>query len=462
MASAKTEVIWRFCAEVDSVARDGDHIAITVPDWKTLRFKPESEGIAEALLALFGDGATLEHLRKLAAGDGDGGEESAKALSYYLERMCRPRLLELVLRRDGKDLAVAVSPSNSFAFYSGGLPKDAWRFSRFAYLRRDGEDMVLQSGETPCRITVLPGAAKAFSGFLFDGGGEAGKPVSAGGPGELLFYAGFLEPAEEEEDLDRRCWEFQDRLIHEWSRNNTETDIVGGTYRFKDAFPSAPALKPTMPGTVIDLPKPNLEDGSIDSHPLLSVMENRKSVRESGPEPMNLETLGEFLYRVARIKEVKESSLQDVLSRPYPAGGSINELEFYIAVRRVADMEPLFYHYDGLAHALVALEGTEKVVDKIVRRASAAMGMAEGPFPDMIIVITTRMPRFAWKYQGMAYRTTLTNAGVVTEVLYLVAADMGLAPCGTGTGDSRLFAEATGISPWTETSIGEFVLGSAP
>ena len=36
---------------------------------------------------------------------------------------------------------------------------------------------------------------------------------------------------------------------------------------------------------------------------------------------------------------------------------------------------------------------------------------------------------------------------------------MGLAPCANGTGDSRLLQEATGIDPFEETAIAEFVLG---
>ena len=76
----------------------------------------------------------------------------------------------------------------------------------------------------------------------------------------------------------------------------------------------------------------------------------------------------------------------------------------------------------------------------------------------MVIVIASRLPRLAWKYQGMAYRASLMNAGVVFNLMYLVAIDMGLAPCANGTGDSRLLEEATGLDPFAETAIAEFAL----
>jgi hypothetical protein len=44
--------------------------------------------------------------------------------------------------------------------------------------------------------------------------------------------------------------------------------------------------------------------------------------------------------------------------------------------------------------------------------------------------------------------------------MYLAATAMGLAPCALGAGDSDLFARATGIDYYAETSVGEFLLGS--
>ncbi len=42
--------------------------------------------------------------------------------------------------------------------------------------------------------------------------------------------------------------------------------------------------------------------------------------------------------------------------------------------------------------------------------------------------------------------------------MYLVATAMGLSPCAIGTGDSDLFAEATGLRYEEEGTVGEFAL----
>ena len=54
----------------------------------------------------------------------------------------------------------------------------------------------------------------------------------------------------------------------------------------------------------------------------------------------------------------------------------------------------------------------------------------------------------------------LKNAGVLTGLMYLVAAAMDLAPCALGSGDSAAFALLSGIDPLVEPYIADFALGS--
>ena len=67
-----------------------------------------------------------------------------------------------------------------------------------------------------------------------------------------------------------------------------------------------------------------------------------------------------------------------------------------------------------------------------------------------------------WKYEGVAYALILKHVGVLYQTFYLVATAMGLAPCGLGGGDSDLFARAAGLDYASETSVGEFIVGSRP
>ena len=92
--------------------------------------------------------------------------------------------------------------------------------------------------------------------------------------------------------------------------------------------------------------------------------------------------------------------------------------------------------------------------------ADCAMAWGQpGKPPQVLVVMTSRLPRLAWKYTGIAYKISLMNAGVAIQSLYLVATDLGLAGSAAGSGNPDLFAQATGVSSWEETSIAEFGFG---
>jgi SagB-type dehydrogenase family enzyme len=183
-------------------------------------------------------------------------------------------------------------------------------------------------------------------------------------------------------------------------------------------------------------------------------------VRDYAETALPFASLSEFLWRVCRTTSQLRNERQDGLTRPYPAGGSINELEFYLAVQRCEGLEPAIYHYDSHGHALILVDASARAAQKIIDASARAMVLESGQQPPaVVVVITTRLPRLAWKYQGMAYRATLLNVGVVYHLMYMVATDMGLGPCANGTGDSRLLDEAAGLDRLEETAIGEFALG---
>jgi hypothetical protein len=48
------------------------------------------------------------------------------------------------------------------------------------------------------------------------------------------------------------------------------------------------------------------------------------------------------------------------------------------------------------------------------------------------------------------------------QTMYLVATAMKLAPCALGSGNSALFAEATGVDRRADPAVGEFMLGTRP
>jgi SagB-type dehydrogenase family enzyme len=124
------------------------------------------------------------------------------------------------------------------------------------------------------------------------------------------------------------------------------------------------------------------------------------------------------------------------------------------------DLSSGLYHYDPLAHQLCTLADHNAHVEALLRdaRFSAALSCE----PQVLITLASRFQRVSWKYSGLAYALTLKNVGELHQTMYLVATAMGLAPCALGGGNSALCATAVGTEYFTESSVGEFLLGSAP
>ena len=184
----------------------------------------------------------------------------------------------------------------------------------------------------------------------------------------------------------------------------------------------------------------------------------RTSIRAHGEIPITARQLGEFLYRCARIKSLTRTERGETTRRPYPSGGAMYELELYLAVDRCQDLEPGLYCYQPQAHELVTVSGATESVQALLQNAARSMGAADKP--QLLIIITARFQRLAWKYESIAYALMLKHVGALYQTMYLVATAMNLAPCGIGIGDSDLFTTAAGGNYYAQTSVGEFALGS--
>lgn len=141
-----------------------------------------------------------------------------------------------------------------------------------------------------------------------------------------------------------------------------------------------------------------------------------------------------------------------------PAGGSAHEIELYPLVRNVDGLEAGLYHHCPFDHVLRRVPATMTSLRGLLQTSAA--GMTGEAVPQVMIILASRFGRLAWKYQAMAYALTLKHVGVLYQSMYLAATAMGIAPCALGVGDADAFADATGLSYFSETTVGEFALGS--
>jgi SagB-type dehydrogenase family enzyme len=444
-------------------------------------------GLEEALGQLADGPVALSDLARKAGAGGFPGNAEAR-LRRALLMLARQLLIQFhYLGAAGIITAMAAGPLVSIdlgqlEIANGGMaPAEArtarYQVSRFACLHRVAGQLAIECPHRSTRIlTAVPGigaiaAALAQARGMAELTGLIPEHDEAVVGQYVAFMAAFgaIAPVSadgllaEDADPQLRQREFHDVLMHMQSRMGLTSERIGGTFPFAGSIPPTPAVKPSMADELIDLPAPDLDRIVSTDPPLGRVMEDRRSVREHGATPLSAEQLGEFLFRVGRVRGSRIPARDDprgyeATVRTYPSGGASYDLEIYLAVRQCQGLAEGFYHYEPGRHALAGIPCDSSDVRTLLRTAYLANGGRV--LPQLLFVITSRFTRLSWKYRGIAYATTLRNVGVLYEAMYLAATAMGLAPCALGGGDSAVVAAMTSLSPLIESSVGEFMLGT--
>jgi SagB-type dehydrogenase family enzyme len=395
------------------------------------------------------------------------GEAALLKLQLLLRRLETGGWLERVVERGGQAVATLTPIGHEIAPVLRPLGAVPLQLSRFAHARALDGRIVVETPRASLRVTLDDPAAVAVFAALagpveppgFDNAG-LGADVLDADVLRLLLRAGIAVAPGSEDERELAQWTFADLLFHARSRIGRHLGDYGGSFRLEGRFDPLPAVRPPIDGA-IELPRPDLNRLAQTDRPLSAVLEERRSIRvHDDARPLTVAQLGEFLYRVARVRGVWNDGHEEVVSRPYPAGGSLHELEVYPLVQLVDGLEPGLYRYEGRSHTLapVAAPGPRTTLLLEYGRRTGVMETN----PQVLLLVSARFGRMMWKYESMAYAAVLKHVGVLYQTMYLVATAMGLAPCGLGGGNADAFAAAAGTSYYDESSVGEFLLGSRP
>jgi SagB-type dehydrogenase family enzyme len=376
---------------------------------------------------------------------------------------------------------------------------DVLVLSRFAYVRRRGNEMVLESPRAGALFRICdPKVATAIATL------SQPQPIKRlrrqeGFPGlellALLVDSRILLEVDAAGDSDLRfiegnddlvLWDFHDLLFHARSTEGRHANPLGGEYPYVGVIASPPAVRPSWPGAKIDLHTFSPPHGPLPNPPphnasqtrvnalmpgegrvgVAKLLRERHSTRTFDERrPITLAELARFLDGAARVQaqwsskldEGDDSPMIEHAARPYPSGGGSWELELYLAVDKCDGLPRGFYHYDAGAHALVPIDVRLQELD--AQLASAQFAMAAPALPQILITIAARFGRVSWKYSSIAYSLILKDVGVLLQTLYLVATDIGLGGCAIGSTNIEQLARLTGIEFHVEGAVGQFALG---
>ena len=405
-----------------------------------------------------------------------------KEIHLLVRRLAGRGLLEYHLGRspNGKDQIVIEPQVPDYWPRTAQLREaDAVVLSRFAYMRRRANDIVLESPRagalfkicnpkiaaalamlsTPQQIRRLrrhPGFPEIELLALLVDCQILFKTGAAGGDG--------LRPAEGDDSLV--LWDFHDLLFHARSTEGRHANPLGGVYPYVGVISPLPAVRPNWPGNKIDLRK------FSDAHPeaissAAKLLRERHSTREFDDQrPITLGELSRFLDGTARVQSRWKTTLDPgrggpmltYTARPYPSAGAqlrARALSGRRQMRRATTQDSIITTPGG--HALVPIGVRTHEFEALLKAAKFAMGAPA--VPQILVTIAARFGRTSWKYSSIAYALILKDVGVLMQTFYLMATDMGLGGCAIGTANIDLFAKMTGIEFHVEGPVGQFALG---
>jgi len=411
------------------------------------------------------------------------GRNVDRELELLVRRLAKRGLIEYGLRRPaGDDELVVIEPQ--VPDYRPRTPQlretDTVVLSRFAYMRRRGGDMVLESPRAGAIFKICEPKIAATLAALTEPRQIKRLRRQDGFPGiaclallldcKILFKvdaagASGFRPVEGDHDLV--LWDFHDLLFHARSTEGRHANPLGGLTPFAGAIAPAPAVRPRWPGKKIDLRRLTSMQSSAQS-PFTRLLRERRSTREfDALQPLTLAELARFLDGTARILSKSRHPIDprpaapevEYTHRPYPSAGASYELELYVAAGQCEGLARGLYHYDADAHALLPIGTRIDDFEALLAGAQFAMGATSAP--PILITMAARFGRVSWKYSSIAYALVLKDVGVLLQTFYLMAADMGLGGCAIGITNIELFARMTGVEFHVEGPVGQFALGRA-
>jgi SagB-type dehydrogenase family enzyme len=364
--------------------------------WKViLRFSPEVNFSDSQIRVARGESFPLDvppllqmSLKGLLSPEGwTSSVDTHARLQTFLRHSQVMELVEQELMIDGKRGA-CLQQSSRLLSLSSPHTRPA-RLSMHTRIQRFPDGIELRSCEVDHVLRVYAGPLLTQTLLLLQGEQLEGPWAT------VLCELGF---AKDNEESPNTAWDLSDKVFHYSSQLHRKQS--GAVYPFRQG---AQPITPPQAGLRLS--------HAADSSPFKNVSRRRTTTRLfSDSKPVSLEQVNHWLSL---------SLSEEAQHRPYPSGGGLQSLNFWVVVRSVTGISPGCYRYDPVEHSLGLHSTTQSLRESyLVSRGEHHQALS--------LIITGNYHRMAEKYRDISYRVLLLEAGCALQSLYLSAAEVGL------------------------------------
>jgi SagB-type dehydrogenase family enzyme len=193
---------------------------------------------------------------------------------------------------------------------------------------------------------------------------------------------------------------------------------------------------------------------------LADALAQRRSLPQFG-QPMTAAELSDLLHGALASNHTLQPAYapdQVMHRKPYPSGGGLYPVEFYVAILDVAGIAPCLAHYDGIRGDLRVVRDTLSLAD--------INGVMTTPFqpgeaPSVVIFMSGVFQRSTNKYGSKGYKFAMIEVGAAGQTLQLVSTALRLNSLFWSSFFDDEVERLLGIDGVSESVITAFMVGKA-
>jgi len=216
-------------------------------------------------------------------------------------------------------------------------------------------------------------------------------------------------------------------------------------------LPQPPLQKGVPEGAeLIDLPK--AKEAELAEANIYACLKGRRSRRKYIRQEISLKELAFLLWATQGIDRVMNNNYATF--RPVASAGARHPFETYLWVFNVEGLKKGVYRYLALTHQLMLVKEVEELEQKA---NDATLGQVFVGNSAVTFVWSCVPYRGEWRYNIMAHKAMLLDAGHVCQNLYLACEAVGSGTCAIAAYDQKLCDELIGVD-----GVDEFTVYLAP